>query len=410
MSISSQEYAELSNNSYEERKIGLQADDVEKVEAAGVEYRVLERVSNPATGYQGAIYQQTKTGEIVVAHRGTEPAVKDIAADGYMVLARANPQADDAIALTRRGLEYAKDYLGSPPEVTVTGHSLGGTLAQVSAHHFNLRGETFNAYGAASLDRRIPGGANDRVINHVMATDVVSAASPHYGREHVYATEKEMAVLRQSGYFNNRLLDAVTPDAALVAAGRSFGAHSMHNFLSVDGKGRTDISVLQDPNASRLAEDNRRMIENYRGDVRLLRQVVTMGGRGPVGWVRDGIDHLEGPLPAGAPAAAEAQQPVQQKPADARVGAALPLTRSLGEGAGYTQFSQRDTRHEDVARLLATARCGSPTEMNEAMVQLQQSQFGKAWQQRAEAAAQLQMQDPHVLAPRHAETQHAFAR
>jgi putative lipase involved disintegration of autophagic bodies len=41
------------------------------------------------------------------------------------------------------------------PQVTVTGHSLGGALAQITSHHFNVKGETFNAYGAVSLSYRI---------------------------------------------------------------------------------------------------------------------------------------------------------------------------------------------------------------------------------------------------------------
>src|SRR3546814_9639280 len=100
------------------------------------------------------------------------------------------------MAGTRESLRGAQKFsierCASPPEVTVTGHSLGGTLAQITAHHFDLRGETFNAYGAASLGYRIPEGG-DRVLNHVMAADVVSAASPHYGQVRVYAKPREIA-------------------------------------------------------------------------------------------------------------------------------------------------------------------------------------------------------------------------
>jgi alpha-beta hydrolase superfamily lysophospholipase len=50
-----------------------------------------------------------------------------------MVLSRTNPQVADAIELTRHALQHAKDRVGDYgqiPEVTVTGHSLGGALAQ----------------------------------------------------------------------------------------------------------------------------------------------------------------------------------------------------------------------------------------------------------------------------------------
>lgn len=43
-------------------------------------------------------------------------------------------------------------------EVSVTGHSLSGALAQVSAHHYSPPGEAFNPYSANSLGYRIPAG------------------------------------------------------------------------------------------------------------------------------------------------------------------------------------------------------------------------------------------------------------
>ncbi|WP_428995201.1 lipase family protein, partial [Lysobacter enzymogenes] len=98
-------------------------------------------------------------------------------ADGGMVATRTNQQAKDALALTERAMNLAR---AQGTEVTVTGHSLGGCLAQIAAAKYGLHGETFNAYGAASLDQRIPEGGRD-VVNHVMAADFVSSASHHYG-------------------------------------------------------------------------------------------------------------------------------------------------------------------------------------------------------------------------------------
>ncbi|MDV3470275.1 lipase, partial [Stenotrophomonas sp. C3(2023)] len=184
MSIRSPQYAGLSDNAYENRRVGVrEGGDREQVVAGGVVFEVREHVDNKLTGYQGTIYERVDTGEIVIAHRGTE-AAKDGIADASMVSSRFNPQAADALALTRDALSMARTNAVGDRQVvpvTVTGHSLGGTLAQITAHHFNLKGETFNAYGAASLGLRIPSGG-DTVVNHVMATDAVSAASPHFGQ------------------------------------------------------------------------------------------------------------------------------------------------------------------------------------------------------------------------------------
>ncbi|QHG87869.1 hypothetical protein K6978_14575 [Xanthomonas cucurbitae] len=173
---------------------------------------------NRPSGYQGVVYQNVDTKEVVVAHRGTEPdreLLKDgVYADGGMVLTRHNAQAADAIELTQRAIELAERQEkrdGLKREVTVTGHSLGGGLTQFTAHHFGLKGQTFNAYGATSLDRRIPEGGNE-VINHVMAGDVVSAASWNCGRVEIYVASRENATLKLADHTNDKkVLDACNP-------------------------------------------------------------------------------------------------------------------------------------------------------------------------------------------------------
>lgn len=299
MSIGSQQYADLASDSYNDRKKGDKDIVVD-----GVSYEILGH-SNTKSGYQGTIYQRRDTGEIVVAHRGTEfdrEMVKDGLADARMATNRTNAQADDAIALTRRALEMAEQQsglLGRKPEVTVTGHSLGGTLAQITAHHYDLRGETFNAYGAVSLGYRIPEGGN-RVTNHVMAGDPVSAASDHYGKVKVYATPQEIASMKDRGYENTRsMFDARNMAGAVKdMVGTS---HSMHNFLNEDAKGKPDRSALADPQAQRLAQQYDPMIDKYRGDVETTRRGVTHVSRNPLERIGDAIDDIRGPVKAGEP-------------------------------------------------------------------------------------------------------------
>lgn len=389
MTIPSQHDAGLANDSYEEvRRVGVRSPPYDdKVTIERVVYRIREHVDNPRTGYQGTVYQREGTGEIVVAHRGTEHIWKDgVVADGAMVATCTNPQANDAVALARRAIGYARqDALEGDiraPEVSLTGHSLGGTLAQVSAHHFDLRGETFNAYGAASLDRRIPEGGN-RVLNHVMAADAVSSGSPLYGQVRIYATEREMTVLGQSGYHAHRGLDLVTADLPLAAAGQSTGSHSMHNFLPVDGNGQPDRSVLNDQAAKDRATEHRRPINNYREDVEPLRLGTTVISRGPGGLIRDGVDYLRGPLPAGEPA--------RQEKAAAERGHGGPQAaldpRSERAGAQLLR-AEGGSQQDHVARLLAAAKSGDSGSIRTAAQDLQGSPTGQAWQQRADGEAQ----------------------
>jgi len=76
MSISSQQYAGLAEDSYSD-KYPVQIfpqDDPPKDVYEGVKCAVLEHYSNAVTGYQGTIYQSVDTGEIIVGHRGAEGA------------------------------------------------------------------------------------------------------------------------------------------------------------------------------------------------------------------------------------------------------------------------------------------------------------------------------------------------
>lgn len=229
-----------------------------------------------------------------------------------MVAARVNYQAPEAIGLTARAIEFAKAQnatRGTPADVIVTGHSLGGALAQITAHHFDLKGETFNAYGAASLSRRIPEGGSS-VVNHVMATDPVSAASPHYGEVKVYARQNEIETLKASGYDSNFhpanfLLSQ--PARRVTAAALSLDSHKLGNFIGLD-------SVLENPGSQALAENHREVIQDYRDSVKQIRQVLPLAMTSGVGLLKHAFDEVRGPLPAGEPARREEESRARPAP------------------------------------------------------------------------------------------------
>lgn len=177
----------------------------------------------------------------------------------------------------------------------------------MAAHHFGLYGEAFNPYGAVSLAMRIPEGG-DRFVNHVMAADVVSAASGHYGQVRYYASEREIETLRHLGGYDNAsgLLDARNP---LVPAIARLDSHHKDNFLDIDGQGRPDLSVLDDPRAHARAVEYSPMIAKYRADVLHMREVLTTVGQGGLlpDVMRTAIRDLQGTLEPGEPARREAR-------------------------------------------------------------------------------------------------------
>jgi hypothetical protein len=288
MTIGSRDYAALSEHSY--RHPQTPPNDTVKIE--GVDYRILAN-SDQRNGYQGTIYQRLDTREIIVAHRGTEPGrsagetFRDLVrTDGGMVVGSINNQAPDAINLTQRALEFARqegERSGRTPPVTVTGHSLGGTLAQITAHRFGLQGETFNAYGAAALRHGVSEGG-DNVINHVRATDVVSAGARHYGQVRIYATREDVTALENAGY-NNRETRWDLRNPVGVAANRGLAAHELGPFIRETGGG----PLMTEANRQ-LANEQHNRIDKFRDDVHAIRTGITTGAQG----ARDGINIMRG--------------------------------------------------------------------------------------------------------------------
>ena len=175
------------------------------------------------------------------------------------------------MAFTRRVVEVAKktesDY-PRPVAITITGHSLGGTLAEITAAKFNLPAETFNAYGPAGLKNLKDYGVDvngkyPNIVNHVRATDVVSAGSPHFGEVHTYAAPQDIESLRRGRYLESGSLHL--PTNPLLTADLS--AHKMSNFLpNNDVIGESILSPLNEARA-----------RAYRAPIALYRQDVVQG-------------------------------------------------------------------------------------------------------------------------------------
>lgn len=258
MTLSTADYALLAQDAYHGRDIGKQ------FLLGGVQYRAIDH-ADTASGFQATAYERMDTHEVVIAYRGTEfdrEPLKDGGVDAGMVLAGVNAQSPDAIAFTEKVMAHAKALEAidkTPVNVTVTGHSLGGTLAEVAASRYGMHGETFNAYGAASLLEGAPQGGH-QVIDHVRATDVVSAASPHFGEVRIYAAPQDIETLTKAGYRDNStVLSPRNPFEAI-----DFKAHGIDNF--VPGSKLLGQSIIN-PQGEALYNEHKTMIDRYRNDV-----------------------------------------------------------------------------------------------------------------------------------------------
>jgi hypothetical protein len=163
------DYALLSQAAYQDPEVDKRppsgAVTYKEVTLDGVTYKPIAHADNPENGFQATAYErQDGSHSVVIAYRGTEfdrEPRQDGLTDAGMAIKGVNAQTADSEAFTKRVLDQAKqtaDFNKVPLDVTVTGHSLGGTLAEINAYKFGLHGQTFNSFGAAGLTQGIPAG------------------------------------------------------------------------------------------------------------------------------------------------------------------------------------------------------------------------------------------------------------
>lgn len=323
MTLAATDYALLAKDAYRDRKVG------ELMTLGTHTYAVIAKADNPNTGFQGTAYREANEHKVVIAYRGTEPD-RDIMHDGLvdagMVFIGANGQEADSRKFTENVLAIVNErgaIQGRFDDVSVTGHSLGGTLAEINGSDFKLPGQTFNAYGAAGLYKDRP-KIDPGIVNHVRATDPVSAASQHYGEVRVYATPQDIDILKKAGYRPEGSYDILRTVNAL-----DMQSHAIDNFTPAnDIQGKTIINA---DNVSRYLS-NRALVDYYRSDVEEIRHHAS------VTWethkaVFDGLDRgAAAVMAAGRNTAREVGHAVDQIATSAAHGAHVAARAGVAAG------------------------------------------------------------------------------
>ncbi len=140
MTERTQEYAALAAGTYQDLLIG------DRIRAGNDDYVVFAAAASPISGFRAAAFRDESNGRTVLAYRGTDGA-NDYVVVAAMFSAKINVQQWEADAFTRHAIDLAEDYAAAshkPLNVTVTGHSLGGTLAQINASKYHLHQDKAN--------------------------------------------------------------------------------------------------------------------------------------------------------------------------------------------------------------------------------------------------------------------------
>lgn len=136
---------------------------------------ILDHKNDWVTGFHAALYKNNETGQLVLAFEGTHIlSVPDIVTD-IQAIDKPTFQHAQAISYTKYLInKYGKN-------ITLTGHSLGGGLAQFSAAAFGLKAITFNSaavpHKGDALISLYKSYDPTKIRNYLLTGDIVNPGS-----------------------------------------------------------------------------------------------------------------------------------------------------------------------------------------------------------------------------------------
>lgn len=149
---------------------------------------------NSKTGFHGETFY--KNGKVVIAMRGTDEVVKDLIKEdiGHLAMKQLPNQYVDAQKFYEK---VKKDFPNQ--EIVFTGHSLGGSLAQLMSNKTGHETVTFNAYGVRNIlqgnvrdnleNMRNYGNVDDSTFNLNLRNQLGKTYVIGYGKDSEYITK-----------------------------------------------------------------------------------------------------------------------------------------------------------------------------------------------------------------------------
>ena len=143
---------------------------------------------NDNSGFEGKVFANHKTKELIIGMGATNSFGDWVTDNTQMVKGEVPEQYEDALAFYNK---YANDEKYKDYTKTVTGYSLGGSLAQLVVSTEGIkppnRTITFNAFGTYDIqnnNRRQYNFTNneDKIYNYITEYDIVCCSGRHVGQ------------------------------------------------------------------------------------------------------------------------------------------------------------------------------------------------------------------------------------
>ncbi len=143
-----------------------------------------------------------KFNEVIIAYRGTDSFL-DIAIDDIQIFINKVPSQKTGAINFYDKIVGLTDIINEHTTITLTGHSLGGALAQLVAVEKNATAVTFNAPGMAIQAET----SVANVINYVNLNDPIGNYGEHVGKTQYYLTPSivDKKFRPHSDFFSNSL-------------------------------------------------------------------------------------------------------------------------------------------------------------------------------------------------------------
>lgn len=145
-------------------------------------YKIIKSVQNPSNGFYADVLYNGK--DIIIAYRGTEQSINDIRNDVAMARSRIPAQATDAISLYDA---IRSEYPNA--NITLTGHSLGGSLSQIVSAIRGVKAVTFNAYGVRDMFKKGTQLKEKNIVNYLNEQDVITMINGQNHLGKIYSIE-----------------------------------------------------------------------------------------------------------------------------------------------------------------------------------------------------------------------------